>query len=533
MSKVYYTVLVLFISLHAFAQPSPKTLTLEKGEQWYGAAVSSGTSMPFKDGTTFELNNDNHGNQCQPLLLSSTGRYIWSNDPFKFTINGTELTISNNHSEIIVGKAGNSLGDAYREACKKFFAATGQAPDPILWQKPQYNTWIELVYNQNQVDILKYAQGIIDNGFPPGVLMIDDNWADYYGKFSFRKDRFPDAKAMIAQLHKMGFKVMVWVCPFVSPDVVEFRDLMAKKLVAMDNEGDANMPWDKAKKPLIVNWWNGYSAQVDFTNPDAVAWYKKQLDYMVTEYGVDGFKLDAGDMQFYPPNLLSFKKVTPNEQSELWGQFGLLYPLNEYRAMWKRGGQPLAERLGDKHHDWHDVGRLIPDVTAAGLIGYPFACPDMIGGGDYLSFIDNPALDQDLIVRSAQVHALMPMMQFSLAPWRVLDKPHMDAIKAAVATRMKYTPYIDELFKHAAQTAEPIARRMEYVFPHQGFEKTIDQFMLGDKYLVAPIVKKAPSRSVMLPKGTWKGDDGKTYKGGKSIQIEVALNRIPVFERVK
>ena len=55
-------------------------------------------------------------------------------------------------------------------------------------------------------------------------------------------------------------------------------------------------------------------------------------------------------------------------------------------------------------------------------MGYQFICPDMIGGGEYSVFFGgNPRLDRELIVRSAQSSALLPMMQFSLAPWRVLD----------------------------------------------------------------------------------------------------------------
>ena len=52
----------------------------------------------------------------------------------------------------------------------------------------------------------------------------------------------------------------------------------------------------------------------------------------------------AGDADFYPPDAVSFKKVTPNEHSRLWGEIGLNYPLNEYRAMWKMGGEPLVQR---------------------------------------------------------------------------------------------------------------------------------------------------------------------------------------------
>jgi len=79
-------------------------------------------------------------------------------------------------------------------------------------------------------------------------------------------------------------------------------------------------------------------------------------------------------------------------------------------------------------------------------------------------------MDQDLIVRSAQTHALMPMMQFSVAPWRVLDEAHFLAVEEAVKIRMKYTPGILELARKSALDGEPIVRSMEYVFPLQGYD---------------------------------------------------------------
>lgn len=59
------------------------------------------------------------------------------------------------------------------------------------------------MYNQNQTDILKYANTIKSNGFPEGVLMIDDNWQRYYGNFDFRAEKSSDAKGMINELHSM------------------------------------------------------------------------------------------------------------------------------------------------------------------------------------------------------------------------------------------------------------------------------------------------------------------------------------------
>ncbi len=163
-------------------------------------------------------------------------------------------------------------------------------------------------------------------------------------------------------------------------------------------------------------------------------WFRSRLDYLQSTYQVDGFKFDGGDSSFYS-GVTTLQPASPNAQTELYGKIGLHYPLNEYRAMWKMGGQPLGERLSDKAHSWTDLRKLIPDMILEGLMGYPFSCPDMIGGGEFTSFLPGSTIDQDLIVRSAQCQALMPMMQFSVAPWRVLDETHLNAVLKAVKVR--------------------------------------------------------------------------------------------------
>lgn len=511
--------------------PFTKSISIESQENWFGAAVNKGSEMPFANGFSLNLYGNNEGNQASPLLLSTNGRYIWSDKPFDFSIQGGNLIV-NSLDEIVVKKEGRTLREAFRTVSKAAFPASGKMPDTTLFTSPQYNTWIELIYNQNQDDILKYAHSIVNNGFPAGVLMIDDNWFPYYGSFEFRKDRFPDPKKMIAELHGLGFKVMLWVCPFVSPDTEVFRLLQKEKKLLLRNNGEGTLNWQTASDAAIIKWWNGYSAEVDFTNPAASDWYRQQLAYLQSEYGVDGFKLDAGDMEYYPPEGISYVKATPNEQSEAWGAIGLAFPLNEYRAMWKRGGQPLVERLRDKAHNWEDLQTLVPNMLAAGLLGYQFTCPDMIGGGEFTSFIDNARLDQDLFVRSAQIHALMPMMQFSASPWRVLDTVHFNAVKKAVALRQRFTPYILQLAKQSAQTGEPIARHMEYVFPKQGFAKCKDQFMLGDKIMVAPVVDKSFKRNVVFPKGKWKSESGKIFKGPAVKSFDAGIGQLLWFENV-
>jgi alpha-glucosidase len=201
--------------------------------------------------------------------------------------------------------------------------------------------------------------------------------------------------------------------------------------------------------------------------------------------------------------------------------------------MWKKGGQPLVERLRDKEHTWGDLKKLIPHITTAGLLGYQFTCPDMIGGGEYESFIGRDKLDEELVVRSAQCSALMPMMQFSVAPWRILSKKNLDAVKKAVDMRMQRVPYILEMAEASAKTGEPIVRNMEYMFPNQGYANVQDQFMLGTKYMIAPILEKTNQRKILFPKGLWKDEDGKVIKGPTVKDIMVPIDRLPVFELVK
>jgi alpha-glucosidase len=492
-----------------------------KGASWWCGVINLGEQMPITNG--FEINSSsNYGNQVQPLLISNNGETVWSEKSFSVLVKNDTIFVKSFSGSLLYEKSGSTLKDAFIYASKSYFPAVGEMPDKLLFSAPQYNTWIELIYDQNQKDILKYAKGIIENGFPAGVLMIDDNWQEDYGKLDFHQGRFPQPHLMMDSLHTMGFKVMLWVCPFISPDCDVYRMLDEKNLLLKDSSG----------KSAIVRWWNGASALLDLSNPETQEWFKGQLDYLQNEYGVDGFKFDAGDFEFYK-DVVAKKDISAQQHCELYAEIGLKYPLNEYRAMWKMAGEPLVNRLRDKEHKWEDLQKLIPHILLQGMVGYNFTCPDMVGGGEFLSFLPGAEMDQDLIVRSAQCHALMPMMQFSVAPWRILDKQHFLAVKKAVEIREKYTSQILRFAKKSARTGEPIVRSMEYVFPHQGYTKVNDQFLLGDSILVAPmLVSGKNSRMVQIPSGKWEDvKEHRIINGPKSVMVEVSLDELPIFLR--
>lgn len=532
------TIFALLLCIASQAQGIKTDTGKIEGEYWYGGYTAKAyCNTPF-DQLTFhpypenfsgaDLSKDNKGNQAAPLLISSKGRYVWSDEPFAFKLDEGELIVYSEYEKVEVIDAGETLRDAYVTAMRKHFPPSGKTPDPLMFRMPQYNTWIELGPNQNQKDILKYASDIISNGFPTGVFMVDDGWAYDYGNFEFDSRHFPDPKAMVDELHAKGFKIMLWLTPFISPDSKEFSSLKDMGALVLKKNSD---------EPAIIRWWNGYSACLDLTKDIAMDWLTGKLKGLQEEYGIDGFKLDAADFDFYTAHDGTFRNGDTNTkghvQSELYARLGSTFPFNELRASWKNGNQPIAQRLQDKGYSWQELTLLIPDMVSAGLIGHHFTCPDMIGGGLLGTFENIGQFDQELMIRSAQNQALMPMMQFSVAPWRVLDKEHLAICRAAALLHSEMGEEIYEMAMKAAQEGEPIVRHMEYEFPHQGFTHCMDQYMFGDKYLVAPMLTKGDTRKVTLPEGKWKDDTGKTYKGGRTIEISVPLDRLPYFIRIR
>jgi alpha-glucosidase len=532
------TLSYFFLAVPCVFSAAVVELEILENEYWWGGLSSRGHETPYNDqsNVSYDLYGENLGNQAQPLLLSSKGRFVWSEEPIHYTFDDGTITVTTREGDILIGQKGSSLPEVYAYVSRTFFPSDGRIPDPLLFTAPQYNTWIELMYDQNEADILAYAEAILTNGYPPGVLMIDDNWQEDYGTWEFSARRFKDPKGMMKRLHEMGFKVMLWMCPFVSPDSEDFRYLAQEGMLLLDPQKTQNILWANTKnKAAVVRWWNGASAVLDLSNPKAMRWFKDRLDHLVDEYGVDGFKFDAGDARFYRDGVVSFKPDTiPNDQTMYFAEVGLDYPLNEYRASWKMAGLPLAQRLRDKGHRWDDLAKLIPDQMSQSVMGYAYTCPDMIGGGEYRSFLEGATIGEELVVRSAQVHALMPMMQFSVAPWRVLSEENAAICLEMAKLHQRMGGRFLNLAREASRTGEPIVKPMAFAFPDGGYETVKDQFVLGDDIIVAPVVEQgARSRTVLLPAGTWQAEDGTLHAGGGEVTIDVPLRRLPYFTRVE
>ena len=549
-----FALLVAALSLATNALAESRTVKMLPGEKWWGLCNSFGREMPFTEGTDFkcDLRKDNYGHQSLSLLCSDRGRVVWCAEPVGVKIVDGTIALASDKGEIVLkDDAGRNLAEAYRYAAKTWFRPTGEYPELLYFAAPQYNTWIELTYNQNEKDILAYAKSMVDHGLPPGIFMIDDTWQHGYGEWYFDRRRFDDPKGMMDTLHAMGFKVLLWMCPFVSMDTPAYRRI-AWGMNPDDVKGYPEKggflvsSWERSQygqpPPAPVKWWNGTSALLDLTHPNAVAWFDEQLQRLVKDYGADGFKFDGGGVHFYagcvglegvsPKTFAHDHSASPAAQSARYGDFALKYKGSEYRNGFGFAGKPVIMRLHDKAHSWDALRRLVPDMLAAGFVGCPFICPDMIGGGSWTTFLPGAPFEPELFIRSAQVHALCPMMQVSASPWRVLDERHQKIFKQVVELRQRFAPRFVELAKESAKSGEPMMRNLEYCFPGNGYADVKNEFMMGERLLVAPVMEKgATSRKVVLPPGKWRADDGQVYDGPATVEVSAPLERLPYFER--
>jgi alpha-glucosidase (family GH31 glycosyl hydrolase) len=513
-------------------------LEILSGEKWWAGVISDSHLFPLSGNTNYQFDfyGNTAGNQGQPLLISNMGRYIWNEQPFQFRVSGDKIEFSSKLAEFSFGQSGNTLKEVFQYCSQHFFSPSGKIPAEELFAFAQFNTWIEFTYHQNQEGILDYARQIIKNGFQPGVLMIDEGWFKSYGDWDFDRTRFPDPEGMMHELKALNFKVILWVCPYLTPDGPFWKDLWLN----YSEKGDTIwiLSMENPEFPAVMQWWDGFSNVIDLSHPNGAKWFRGKLDWLVNTYQVDGFKFDGGDAVHYSEERFltttqSYDPgITPNKHSELFVKVGLDYPFNEYRAAWKMGGQPIAMRLRDKNHSWEDLQKLIPGIINQGLMGYAYTCPDLIGGGEYLSFQNLDSIDQELVVRAAQCHALMPMMQFSVAPWRVLNKENLKICVDMANLHVSLQEEILQLALESAKTGEPIIRALEYEFPGNEYAGINDQFMLGKNILVAPVVEKgARKRTVIFPAGRWEGDDGSMVEGPQTLEIETPLRRLPWYRK--
>ncbi len=478
-------------------------IPIQSGEKWWGIFAGNSPAQPFPE--PFYVNTAllDKGGFSTGYLVSSAGRYIQSDAPAGITFDGKKFMITTDGAKVSAEKSGRTLRQAYLAMHHSDFEGGSHFPSPELFTRPVYGIEDGRGFLCTAEGAVFYAKALMEEGFPPGIIVLGEGWRKGSG-YDFDSRWFPDPAALIAEMHALGFKVMLTVTPYVAAWGRDLHTLASHNMLVNEAPG----------KPLIMSGPEGFFAALDLAEPAQAQSLKEALKGLQQTCGVDGFRFDCGalieriaDNTDYAKKYLAAVRET-----------GAEFVLAEFRP-----GMPQFQSgyVSSIRSSARGEAGYIQDVLTAGLAAGPFT--QVLPGFETLAEADEKAA-----VRYALMQAVMPVADIPFEPWKY---PFAAAeMKRVIAFRASLSKYMANACAEACKTLEPIIRPMEYIFAGDGFADCTDQYMLGDKYMLAPAVDDNAKRLVRLPKGTWRDMNGKKYKGPLVLEAETDGYKMVWFE---
>lgn len=450
-------------------------------------------------------------------------------------------------------------GDDYAGILQRYADLTGHAPMLPEWAA---GFWQCKLRYRTQEELLSVAREYKRRGHPLSVIVIDYfNWTKM-GEWKFDPSCWPDPAGMVRELKELGVKAMVSVWPTVNPDSENYAELDRRNLLVRAERGmDTFIKFTDSNVNHTV-----ISGLIDATNPEAreFLWEKVRENYH--RHGIKVWWLDAIE-----PEMFTYDHENVRYHAGNGVEVGCLYPLMQQKALFEGmqregeqeilslgragflGSQKYGAAIwsGDIHSTFEDLQQQVRAGLNIGLSGIPWWTTDI--GGFFGGEIDTPYF-RELIVRWFQYGVFCPL--FRLHGWRNSSLTHPELsdptrggpneiwsfgdeayaiLKDILELRERLKPYILGLMRVASEKGTPPMRPL--FFDYQDDPETYsvdDAFLFGPDLLVAPVLNlNQRSRRIYLPKGaSWQDVwTGQTLEGGRWIEAEAPLERIPLYTR--
>ena len=282
------------------------------------------------------------------------------------------------------------------------------------------------------------------------------------------------------------------------------------------------------KAPGLITWNNSLAACVDLTRDSSKAWFKDKL----LNLKVNSFEFHGGGVNHLPACYQFYNKsMDPGQFSIEYAKFAVSMNGLNVHVGHRTQKLPIFVRMSDKDSNWNGLKTIIPTVLTYGIMGYPYVLPSVVGD-------EHGNISKELYIRWLQINMFLPGVQIDFSKLWKFDQDTKHIVKDLLKLRSELSPIILDAFKNASMTGAPIIRPIWWVAPTDPAALENDsQFMLGDTYLVAPVLgKKAVNLSVYLPVGRWEPQFDKKQsvvdntKKGKSVQYPVELTTVLYFK---
>ena len=515
-------------------------LNLRVGEHVYGLGERFGNFI--RNGQSIDIINKDGGTFSEQSY-KNIPFYITDNNLGVFVNHTEEINFevaSENVSKVQFSVRGECLdyyliaGSSMKDVITLYTGLTGRVPKLPDWS---FGLWLSTSFSTDydEKTVLSFVDGMKDRGIDLSVFHFDCFWMkdSHWCNFMWDSDMFPDPAGLIAKLHDRGLHVCVWINPYIAQQSEIFDEAAKNGYLIKKTDGSV---WQ-------TDLWQAGMGIVDFTNKDAVEWYKNKLKALL-DMGVDCFKTDFGER--IPTEDVVF--ADGSDPLRMHNYYAYLYNETVFGLLEKEKGKGEAVVFarsatagcqkfpvhwgGDCHSDYPSMEQTIRGGLSLMLSGFSYWSHD-IGG-----FEDKATPDVykrwvafGLLSSHSRLHGSTSYR----VPWNY-DEESVNILRHYTELKKTLMPYINEARTEAEDYGFPVMRPMVIEFQDDPVCAFLDrQYMLGDKLLVAPVFDKDGWVQFYLPEGTWVSVDGKdkrVVETGRFFKEKRGYLDMPVYIRV-
>lgn len=520
---------------HEYAPYMVNELSLAPGENVYG--FGERFTAFVKNGQVVDTWNEDGGTASQ---------VAYKNIPFYMTNRGYGVFVD--HSDNVsfevasekVEYVGFSVpgeeiryylfyGPTAKEILKEYTALTGRPALPPAWS---FGLWLSTSFttNYDEETVSGFLDGMQERNIPLSVFHFDCFWMKgfHWCDFEWDENVFPDTVGMLKRYHEKGLKICVWINPYIAQGTALFKEAVENGYLLMRADGKGVCQTD--------NWQAGMGI-VDFTNPDACAWYQSKLRRLL-EMGVDCFKTDFGER--IPIDVRYFDGSNPaamhNYYTFLYNRcvFSLLEEVKGegeavlFARSATAGGQQFPVHWGgDCSANYPSMAETLRGGLSFAMSGFSFWSHD-IGGFENTAPAD--VYKRWLAFGLLSSHSRLHGSTSYRVPW-AFDEEACDVARHFVNLKCRLMPYIFAKAVEAHEEGTPVMRPMVFEYMDDPACASLDmQYMLGESILAAPVFNEEGKVWYYLPEGTWTDYlSGERREGGRFYQGTYDYFSLPLY----
>ncbi|MGW4209326.1 alpha-xylosidase [Lentzea sp. NPDC004789] len=509
-------------------------LTLGVGETVYGLGERFGPLI--RNGQSLDIWNADGGTGSElayknvPFYLTNRGYGVFVNHPGNVSFEvGSEVL-----SQVRFSVPGRSLeylvvhGPTIDDVLRKYTALTGRPALPPAWS---FGLWLStsFITTYDQQTVTGLVDEMAERDLPFSVFHFDCFWMREFHWCDFRWDpvAFPRPRAMLDEMRRRGLRTCVWISPHIAERSELFAEGAAAGYLVRRPDGDV---WQ-------TDDWQAGMALVDFTNPDARAWYADKLRALL-DMGVDAFKTDFGEQ--IPTDVVWHDGADPERMHNF---YSYLYHRTVFDLLRRHRGEGEAVLFarsataggqqfpvhwgGDCESTFESMAESLRGGLSLAMSGFGFWSSD-IGG---FEGSPDPALFKrwlpfGLLCSHSRLHGSWTYR----VPW-LFDEESVDVLRLFTRLKARLMPYLYGLAVRAHREGVPVMRPMVAAFPDDPTCAHLDrQYLLGDRLLVAPVFTAHGETSYYVPDGSWTDFlTGARITGPGWIRETCGFDRVPLL----